>query len=1182
MRGLVDVSSVIWTCLMAGKDTEYGKEYPNQDGSKMVFVNSADYGYENSINHLITAMDDLKLVPRQLIFVVEGKNSKADRQNLLITYKAGRDKVEQQYTEFNRIKERLLETFLALGAQVVTQDGGVEGDDVLGYLAYSLDGEIWIISGDKDLAQCVGGDIHHYRNQQYDRNPFGDFPHKLVPVCIALVGDPGDKIPGAKGFGAKSFEQLHGVFGNEGLVVLEHLIKTKKLEKLEEDVGELKVLQKVIDDRDGVYLSYELGRLHTERVNTLRRPLQWTAGMVSTKPAEDKRLRKYSGVVRLITKENYSDAFDFFKKHVAHSPEIALDIETSTPEESDEWLERLGKTEDRTPVDVFGSELTGMGITFGRNMQFTYYMTVDHLPEEGYTNLLESDVRHMLELIPKSKEVVVHNAAFELPVCFMSFGKAWASDPLYHGFLPNVIDTRIMSSYVDENRSAKLKSLSTNVLRYEQETYEQVTTRNYEADEWDGTGKVQKSWYLNVDGDSVTPEKSDPDEDGVSHPLTEGLTKWVEVQHKMNELTARHVLGYGADDPICTAAISNHFRIIMEIEETWATFMEVEQFPAYVTAKAFVDGADFSLEEMRAMEKDDDTAYDKAWKTLRAYLMNIGFDGTVCPVYEVLSPANIKEGLKLATGYDLKTMVRTPSKLAKLIQEKCEEGEIQEFSKALLIAQAVATGDLGMFNEIVESNFEGEPQLDLGSPTQMTRLLYDYMGLPVNIINDCTQLEKQNKRELAEAVKRFKRRRAGHAVTLDQDELKLVRTKAKADDTAIDYALAFDTAYTDDQARAALKAVGTMKQVTTRRNLYYKNYWNILHWKDGKIHAQANQCAAVTRRYSMSNPNLQQLPKKGVGVRFRAGFRPHKKDAVICSIDFVAQELRLAAERSQDKNMLACYIGSSLKDIHSITASGAMKLKWGVAAVKEYTETYGGGLATGPDMEYELFIRLRNLNKDNPVKKMADDLRKDSKNINFAAQFGGQAAKLSDTLIMLLEDAQLFLDQRSAMFPGVDEAAVVAEEFCKKHGYALSMMGGRRHLAESINSDDKWASSRAARQAWNFEIQSSAGEMTKMAMGNLWKSGALHKFDVRFIAPIHDELVTSVHRDDALEFIKMKHAAMTGQYANMGNKNDPKSVPILGSISIGPNFAKQIECGDWYIPENITAALNDIFQTEAA
>jgi len=359
-----------------------------------------------------------------------------------------------------------------------------------------------------------------------------------------------------------------------------------------------------------------------------------------------------------------------------------------------------------------------------------------------------------------------------------------------------------------------------------------------------------------------------------------------------------------------------------------------------------------------------------------------------------------------------------------------------------------------------------------------------------------------------------------------------------------------------------------MKKVMTRRSLFYKNYRYIRHWKDGKIHASMNQCAAVTRRYSSSGPNLQQLPKKGEGVKFRECFLPHHRNAVICSVDFSGQELRLAAERSQDANMLACYVGDNLKDPHSITASGAMKLKWGAATVKELFAKHGG------EGEYDLFIKLRNLGKSDPMGKKADDLRKDSKNVNFTAQFGGQAPKISERLIMPLEDAQLFLQARSDMFPGVEVAAKKAEEVCMRTGYATTLMGARRHLAAGILSDSSQEQQRAARQAWNMEIQGSAAEMTKLAMARLWKSDFLWKYDARFIAPIHDELVTSINRKDVVDAVKVKHECMVAPYSTM-------TVPVLGSISIGPDFGEQHECGDWYIKESIEAAVSDIFGERA-
>lgn len=1196
-RGIIDLSSLIWTSLLFGTDKEFGTKALDAKGRE-VTINSAQHGYDNLMGYLVNeVMKDLGLVPRQLILVKEGMNSKAGRQALLETYKAGRDKLPGQYEQFNICREMVTTALLDLGAQMCWQDG-VEADDVIGYLADHLQGEVWVISGDKDLAQCVNEEagVHQYRAGAKDENPFGPFSHHHIPVWIAMVGDSGDKIPGAKGFGQKAAEKLLMNFGEDGLELMGDLIRKRDLRALvrDGDVNEMKELQKLVDDEEGVYLSYELGRLRTDKVNTLRKPLQWQAGMVKDRSEHtEELLARYAGTKTLVCAENYDQAVDFFKKHTASTPEFALDIETSSPPESDEWM-LLRDKEDA--VDVFGAKLAGLSITFGRNCQHTVYLTHDHVPEEGVSNLTLEQVRDFVGMIPRERINWVHNAGFELPVLFNHWGADWSDDPLYHGFLPNVRDTLVASSYADENRSKGLKSLSHEVLGYTQTTYDEVTTKVMRKADWNGAGKVISEWtdkvptpsgvfeqvpVLDAEGSPVIDPESGEDllQDGPEIMTYVDGDVMVKVQFKMNELTAREVFDYGCDDTICTIGLANHFQTIMEIENTIQVFHDIETFPAYLTALGHVQGVNFSLQEMNEMEKDDEKAYNEAWTTLRQYLMGIGFEGTRCPFFETIDAAAIKAAYLILTGTELKTLVRTPSKLAKLLQQMADDAESsgvtdEDYPQMLrLLASLVEADDVKGFNDLVMANFDGEPKLDLGSPKQMKALLYDFMGLPVQIINDVTPTERQKKPELADAVKKFKQKRAGKDVTMRDHELELLKAKAKTDDTAIDYALAFDKEHISEEAQAALKAIGVMKKVMTRRNLFYANYRGLQHWKDGKIHAQANQCAAVTRRYSMSNPNLQQLPKKGEGVRFRGCFKPHDRDSVVVSIDFSGQELRLAAERSQDKNMLACYVGDNLKDIHSITAAGAMRLKWGHDKVDELNKEFGASLPMGmtrEEHEYRLFLILRGLGKENPVGKMADDLRKDSKNVNFAAQFGGRAAKLSETLIMTLEDAQLFLDARAAMFPDVDVAAERAADFAKKHGYALTMMGARRHLRDAMMSDEPGAADRAARQAWNMEIQGSAGEMTKAAMTRFWKSGALFRLRARFFAPIHDELVTTVHKDDALEFIKIKHQCMVEKYASM-------SVPIVASISLGKDFAHQIECGDDYDPVAIQAALDSIF-----
>lgn len=1192
-RGIVDLSNVLWTCLMEGKDKEYGRKVLTESG-KETWINSSGWGFENVMSFMKHVMEDLKLTPHQLIFVAEGKGSKAGRQALLQSYKMGRDKAPEAYAEFNKLKDLVLDQFLAVGSQVCWQDRGVEADDVIGYLAENLLGTRYVISNDKDLAQLIGpgpkdvptrngwsGYVHHYRMGQLDKNPFGPFNPKLIPVAIALVGDSVDKIPGARLFGQAAFEKLLVAFGEDGLKAMQHLIVKRELVRLGEDVAELKELQRVIDSADQVYLSYELGRLWTERINTLQRPLQWNVGMVKRRTKDThETLRKYAGVVSVVHADNYEASLPRIIHELQRSPYVTLDIETSTPPESDEWVERLGKD----VVDVFGSELTSLQLTFGANLNLTAYFPIDNTEADGLRNLTVAQVRDLVAKIPSHQVVTYcHNASFEVSVLFNTWGKDWKGDPDWHGFLPNVMDTAIGASYVNENVSAGLKSWSKDLLGYDQTSYEQVTTREMTKEDWvaaGAPGKLLKAWRVPVSTgqfkDSV--QSIDPDTEEVTLVQGEEIFDYetgpemVRVQLKMKHLTATEVLDYGADDTICTAALANHFNTVMELENTRHVYEMVEQYPLYLQAKGFVNGVEFSLERMREFERDDEIKYDKAWAVLRQFLIDIGYDGTVTPVYDSITPAAIKEACLIVTGQEFKTLVRTPSKLAKLLEQQADDGEWGEHEDDIrLIASIVAAGNVQALNDLVASRFSGEPVLDLASPKQVTALLYDRIGIPIKIINAVTDTEKEKVPGLQDAVSKFKRIRAGGEGVMTSEDWALVRRKAKADDTAIDTALAFDGDSLTPEAAAALKAIKDMKTVMTRRSLFYGTYWNIKHWKDGRIHAGIRQCGTVTRRFSGSLPNTTQLPKKGEGVRFRNNFMPHRKRAVVCSADFSGQELRLSAERSQDPNLLACYVGDNLKDVHSITAAGAMRLKWGHDKVGELFRQWGADLdPNSEEGEYTLFTRLRELGKSDDWGKIADDLRKSAKNVNFASIYGAMAAKLAETLIMPLEDAEVFLNARNERFPGLNDAAARAEEFCQRTGYALTLMGARRHLAEKIGSDDNWTAARAARQAWNFEIQGSAAEMTKLAMCRIWQSPEFHQMDIEFWFPVHDELVWSVGEEDAVASMKLMHDCMVAPYSTM-------QVPIWSSLSLGPSYGEQIECGDWFIEDRVKAALDKVF-----
>jgi hypothetical protein len=784
-------------------------------------------------------------------------------------------------------------------------------------------------------------------------------------------------------------------------------------------------------------------------------------------------------------------------------------------------------------------------------------------------NLSSEQLRKAVELIPKDIPTIIQNVSFEYTVLYQEWGQHW-KDNGWHGFIPNGWDTALMSNYVDENRKRGLKENSKLLLNYDQQTFEETTLLTGPKGTLPKGGKLHSTWR--VDG-------------------TDAPHDMEKRRYKMDDLSAEHVFHYGCDDTITTTALYQHYRQVMEIEKTWDTFLEVEQLPAYLTALAYVQGVPISLERMRELELEDNIKFDKAWAVVRQFLLDNKWEGTVCPEWvsdaefdayypdetlraplkqsktdgkrshipyrSIACPAHIKEGVSLWSGKDLETSARKPGVIAQAIEDQIPDSEA--------LASAVRALDGKNFTALVKSRFDGEPKLDIDSARKMNRLIYDVIGIPPRLFNKATKVEREKNPLMAKALSKWNKIVNGSVTTqMLAEEVELIKPKAKTDKYALKWAIEFDATTEQIEVLNALQAMAT---VSTRRSLYYVPYQFVRHWKDGLVHAQAVQCGTVTRRYAFKLPNLQQLPKKDEGVKFREIIVPHVKGGLIGSVDFVGQELRLLAGMSGDANMLACYVGDNLKDLHSLTAAGAMPAKWGNAKLKSYEGTYGQGLdRADKDYGYNLFLRLRKAD-DPVVHKEASDLRGLGKSVNFGANYDAQAAKLSETLTIPFSDAQAFLDAKYKMFPGVESWKDDVRRHLASKGYALTMLGGRRHLVQSVTSPDKWVVEEAGRQGPNAMIQGSAGEMTKLALARLWKSGVFVDPEVRFYFPVHDELVWSASSGKMLGVTKAVNDCMAQPYSTL-------QVPILGSISVGRTFGEQVEAGDWFVAEKVEKAMS--------
>jgi DNA polymerase I-like protein with 3'-5' exonuclease and polymerase domains/5'-3' exonuclease len=664
----VDVSSILWTALKAGKDREGALD---ENGNH---CNSAGYGYENAINSVVRALQELNAVPSQLILVEEGYNSKSPRLNIDPNYKATRGKKSKlEYENFNKLKTMFLSALKGVGALVVRQDNA-EGDDVLGWLAKHTEREMVIMTNDGDLTVLNGGLVTVRVNGVMGANKYGDWPHKYVTLYKAMVGDSSDNISGIRGFGQKAWEQVVARFGVAGMDVLVKCALDGSVASLREDSEKDAFVKKIYDGGADFIRSYKLARVYPEWVDTVRDALVFEPGMVVE--SSDERLRRWSAVRKLITADKWAEFVPWALKHLAQSRGwFALDIETSSADQSDAWL---AAQDDPDGVDTIGSTLSGLSLTFGANHHLTVYIPVDHIN----TSCVSADALgdFLTDVFATGIRPVIHNTMFECSLLHKLYGERWRSNG-YRGFLPNFIDTLFEASYVDENGKLGLKHLSKRWLGYEQTDYDSTVA---------------------VCG----------------------------VKYKMNQLSAQHVFDYACDDTVTTAALHNFFSTFLMLEHTADILEKVEYPAAYLHIQSFVTGCNVDLAKLEELKREDSAVRDAAQTALDKYLIEKGWDGTVPPQLTTApTAADIKLIHKIVTGEELETAVRTPAKLLAMIMDRGLVGALE----------AALAGELEPVNALINKHYVCKPTLNVGSPKQMQKLFYETMGLPIQVYNAPTE-----------------------------------------------------------------------------------------------------------------------------------------------------------------------------------------------------------------------------------------------------------------------------------------------------------------------------------------------------------------------------------------------------------------------------------------------------------
>ena len=223
-------------------------------------------GFLRSLGYII------KLVrPTRVIVVFDGQGSSTNKRYIYPEYKANRglnrvtnwDSFESQKDESEAITSqivRLIYYLKTLPVDLISIDK-IEADDVIGYITGKLDGEVTIMSSDKDYLQLVSDKITVYsptKKKFYDRdlvlNEFGVTPKNFLTQKI-LLGDSGDNVPGVKGLGSKTMLKSFPELGTEEEISLDDILskcegKKKIFESIKNYEFQLRINKRLMDLKD--------------------------------------------------------------------------------------------------------------------------------------------------------------------------------------------------------------------------------------------------------------------------------------------------------------------------------------------------------------------------------------------------------------------------------------------------------------------------------------------------------------------------------------------------------------------------------------------------------------------------------------------------------------------------------------------------------------------------------------------------------------------------------------------------------------------------------------------------------------------------------------------------------------------------------------------------------------------
>ncbi|MCK5081144.1 MAG: hypothetical protein KAQ63_03190, partial [Candidatus Moranbacteria bacterium] len=277
---------------------------------------------------------------------------------------------------------------------------------------------------------------------------------------------------------------------------------------------------------------------------------------------------------------------------------------------------------------------------------------------------------------------------------------------------------------------------------------------------------------------------------------------------------------------------------------------------------------------------------------------------------------------------------------------------------------------------------------------------------------------------------------------------------------------------------------------------------------DNRIHTTFNQTVAATGRLSSSEPNLQNIPRKGeLAQMIRTAFVASEGKKLV-AVDYSQIDLRVAAHVSGDPKMIDIFQND--RDIHQATAAWVNGIK---------------------------------------LEEVTKEQRKEAKSLNFGVLYGmGIYGFMQDSGVSR-ERAEFFIEQYMKSFNVLKKYLDKTKEYAAEFGYVETEMGRRRYVG-GINSSNFQVKNAAERIAINLPIQGLAADIMKKSMIDVEEKvlGDYTDEEVKMILQVHDELIFEVDEKLVNKFKAEVEKAMEETYQ--------LKVPLKVEVSTGNNWAE--------------------------